>query len=89
MTMRSVGRIALRVLTLFMALIWAFPVYWMVNSSLLPNVTLQSTTPTFVPIGGSFDNFGAVFRDAGFVKALGVSLAVTLATCLLYTSRCV
>ncbi len=78
--MRSVGRIALRVLTLFMALIWAFPVYWMVNSSLLPNVTLQSTTPTFVPIGGSFDNFGAVFRDAGFVKALGVSLAVTLAT---------
>jgi N,N'-diacetylchitobiose transport system permease protein len=80
MTMRSVGRIALRVLTLFMALIWAFPVYWMVNSSLLPNVTLQSTTPTFVPIGGSFDNFGAVFRDAGFVKALGVSLAVTLAT---------
>ena len=80
MTMRSVGRIALRVLTLFMALIWTFPVYWMVNSSLLPNVTLQSTTPTFVPIGGSFDNFGAVFRDAGFVKALGVSLAVTLAT---------
>ena len=78
--MRSVGRIALRVLTLFMALIWTFPVYWMVNSSLLPNVTLQSTTPTFVPIGGSFDNFGAVFRDAGFVKALGVSLAVTLAT---------
>ena len=78
--MRSVGRIALRVLTLFMALIWTFPVYWMVNSSLLPNVTLQSTTPTFVPIGGSFDNFGAVFWDAGFVKALGVSLAVTLAT---------
>jgi N,N'-diacetylchitobiose transport system permease protein len=80
MTILTVRRALLGLVTLVMALIWAFPVYWMVNSSLLPNVTLQSTTPTFVPIGGSFDNFGAVFRDAGFVKALGVSLAVTLAT---------
>ncbi|MFJ2618878.1 carbohydrate ABC transporter permease [Glutamicibacter sp. NPDC087344] len=62
------------------ALIWAFPVYWMLNSSLLPNTTLQSTTPQFLPIGGSFDNFAAVLSDGAFVQALGVSLAVTLAT---------
>lgn len=62
------------------ALIWAFPVYWMLNSSLLPNTTLQSTTPQFLPFGGSFDNFAAVLSDGAFVQALGVSLAVTLAT---------
>src|SRR5690606_1700318 len=29
------------------ALVWAFPVYWMVNSSLLPTAKLESFTPTF------------------------------------------
>jgi len=47
---------------------------------MLSNVTLQSTTPTFLPFGGSFDNFAAVFSDPGFLQALGVSLAVTLGT---------
>lgn len=70
-------------LALAAAVIWAFPVYWMVNSSLLPNTTLQSTTPHFLPIGGSFDNFKAVLADGGFLRALGVSLTVTLATVLI------
>lgn len=42
--------------------------------------TRQSTTPQFLPVGGSFDNFAAVLSDGAFVQALGVSLAVTLAT---------
>ncbi|QRQ80347.1 carbohydrate ABC transporter permease [Glutamicibacter protophormiae] len=42
--------------------------------------TRQSTTPLFLPVGGSFDNFAAVLSDGAFVQALGVSLAVTLAT---------
>ncbi|WP_372696807.1 carbohydrate ABC transporter permease [Arthrobacter sp. JSM 101049] len=67
-------------LAIVIALLWAFPVYWMLNSSLLPNVVLQSTTPTFLPFGGSFDNFAAVFATGGFLPALGVSLTVTLAT---------
>ncbi|WP_313813337.1 carbohydrate ABC transporter permease [Glutamicibacter sp.] len=70
------------ILALIAAVIWAFPVYWMLNSSLLPNTTLQSTTPHFLPIGGSFDNFKAVLADGGFLRALGVSLTVTLATVL-------
>ncbi|GAA1409413.1 sugar ABC transporter permease [Glutamicibacter uratoxydans] len=70
------------ILALAAAVIWAFPVYWMLNSSLLPNTTLQSTTPHFLPLGGSFDNFKAVLADGGFVRALGVSLTVTLATVL-------
>lgn len=70
-------------LALAAAVIWAFPVYWMINSSLLPNTTLQSTTPHFLPLGGSFDNFKAVLADGGFIRALGVSLTVTLATVLI------
>lgn len=70
-------------LALAAAVIWAFPVYWMINSSLLPNATLQSTTPHFLPLGGSFDNFKAVLADGGFIRALGVSLTVTLATVLI------
>lgn len=68
MTLRRIGRALLTVLTLLLALVWAFPVYWMVNSSMLSNVTLQSTTPTFLPFGGSFDNFAAVFSDPGFCR---------------------
>ena len=52
----------------------------MINSAFLDKVTLQSSTPTFLPFGGSFDNFATVFGDAGFVRALGISLAVTLVT---------
>ena len=65
-------------LAVVIALAWAFPVYWMVNSSLLPNVRLQSTNPSFLPIGGSLDNFTAVLSDPQFGRALATSLAVTL-----------
>jgi N,N'-diacetylchitobiose transport system permease protein len=52
----------------------------MLNSSLLPNVILQRTTPTLVPAGGSLDNYAAVLDDSSFFQALSVSLAATLLT---------
>ena len=58
------------------ALIWVFPVYWMANSALLPNRTLQSFIPTFLPFGGSLDNFRAVVADGSFVTALSMSLSI-------------
>lgn len=67
-------------LALLLAALWAFPVYWMVNSAFLPNVVLQSTRPTFLPFGGSLDNLRHVVGDPGFASALGISLAVTLLT---------
>ena len=65
-------------LAIVIALVWVFPVYWMVNSSLLPNVALQSFIPTFVPFGGSFDNFAAALADGEFYAALGMSVSITL-----------
>jgi N,N'-diacetylchitobiose transport system permease protein len=74
------SRVLLSALALVLALVWAFPVYWMLNSAFLPNVVLQSTTPTFLPLGGSFDNFRVVATDPAFTRALSISLVVTITT---------
>jgi N,N'-diacetylchitobiose transport system permease protein len=82
----SSGRVLFGVLGIVVAIVWVFPVYWMVNSSLLPNVVLQSKTPTFLPFGGSLDNFAAVVEGGTFLPALGISVAVAaivVACCLL------
>ena len=67
-------------LAVAVALCWIFPVYWMVNSSFLSTVTLQKSTPMWLPFGGSWDNFKNVFADGTFVKTLSISLGVTLLT---------
>lgn len=80
MKIKSISTGIWTIVAVAVALAWAFPVYWMFNSSFLPNVVLQSTTPTFLPFGGSLDNFKAVFVDGKFMAALGISLTVTLTT---------
>ena len=50
------------------------------TSPCLANAQLQLLTPTFVPFGGSFDNFTAVIAGSGFTNALRMSLAVSLVT---------
>jgi N,N'-diacetylchitobiose transport system permease protein len=67
-------------LALTVSVVWIIPVYWMLNSSLLPNVILQQTTPTLVPTGGSLDNYASVLDDSSFFQSLSISLAVTLVT---------
>lgn len=74
------SRLGLSLLGLAFALVWAFPVYWMLNSAFLPNVVLQQTSPTFLPFGGSLDNLRVVVTDPSFRSALAVSLVVTLTT---------
>lgn len=81
------ARVVATVVAILIALIWVFPVYWMLNSSLLPNTVLTSATPRFVPWGGSLDNFVAILRAGTFWGALGMSVAITLTTvlfCLLF-----
>lgn len=73
-------RIGLSTLGVIIALVWVFPVYWMINSSFLPNRTLQRFTPTWVPFGGSWRNFTAVLEDGTFFGALGMSLAIAAVT---------
>jgi N,N'-diacetylchitobiose transport system permease protein len=72
-----VGTVLFGILAIVIALIWVFPVYWMVSSSLLPNVVLTSTKPRFFPWGGSLFNYGTVL-NSGFYRALWISLQVTI-----------
>ncbi len=81
------GRVLLSALTVIIALAWIFPVYWMLNSSLLPNAVLESAIPSFLPFGGSLDNYAAVLADGKFLGALRMSLTITLlavAVCILF-----
>jgi N,N'-diacetylchitobiose transport system permease protein len=76
------GRVVLTAVAVLVAIIWAFPVYWMISSSLMSNVRLQSGAPKFWPVNASFDNYAAVFRGGTFLPALRMSLAVTFLTVL-------
>nr|WP_300149374.1 carbohydrate ABC transporter permease [Propionicimonas sp.] len=81
------GRAITTTVAILVAAVWAFPVYWMLNSSLLPNAVLTSTTPRFLPYGGSLQNFATIFAQGTFWPALGMSVAITLTTvvfCLLF-----
>ena len=80
-------KVAVNILGIVVSLVWIFPVYWMINSAMLPNVVLQSLTPTFLPFGGSWDNFVAVFQGGTFFPALGMSVVIALITvvfCLMF-----
>jgi N,N'-diacetylchitobiose transport system permease protein len=81
------SRVVLGIVGVVVSLIWIFPVYWMVNSSLLPNVVLQNTKPSWLPFGGSFDNFAEVINGGTFFPALGMSLIIAVVTvvfCILF-----
>ena len=61
---------------LVVAAMWAFPVYWMINSSFLSPLTIGSLTPTFLPFGGTLRNYREVTSETPFFEALTMSVAV-------------
>ncbi len=72
--MRHIGA----AVALVLAVAWAFPVYWMVNSSFLSVTTITALTPTWVPFGGTLANYKNVLKSStGFTDALLMSLGVT------------
>jgi N,N'-diacetylchitobiose transport system permease protein len=75
---RLVGRIAVNAAAVVVILCSVFPVYWMVNTSLLPGAAVSSPTPHLWPDQFTLDNYAEVWAGGGFVPALGVSLSVTL-----------
>jgi N,N'-diacetylchitobiose transport system permease protein len=65
------------------ALIWAFPVYWMINISLQPANQVISGTPSFYPKNFTWRAYQGAINDpnpAQFGVALKNSLLVTLLT---------
>ncbi len=81
-TFWNIGAVAL-------GLVWAFPVYWMINSSMLPESKLLNDTPTFFPATPDLTAFAGVFADPQFWSSLRMSLTVTLiAVALSLVSAC-
>ncbi|MDR1799330.1 MAG: carbohydrate ABC transporter permease [Bifidobacteriaceae bacterium] len=78
--LNQAGKAGLSLIAIVLGLIWVFPVYWMINSSFLSNTTLSASTPTFLPFGGSLNNFRQVLQHGNFGAALRMSLVVTLTT---------
>lgn len=73
-------RAALTLAGLVVIVCSVFPVYWMVNTSLLPNSDIRSATPTFTPVEGTFANYARILEGGGqfpFPQALQTSLTVT------------
>lgn len=60
-----------------LAIAWAFPVYWMINSSLQPDEVLYGSTPTFLPIPFTADNYARILTDGTFWAAMRASVVVT------------
>ncbi len=60
-----------------LALIWIFPVYWILNGALQPAEALRSPTPSFLPTNFTLDAFARALDDQ-FWASLRLSLSVTL-----------
>jgi len=65
-------------LGVFVFLVAAFPVYWMVLTSFRRGVDIQRPTPQFVPDPGTLANYRKVFRRDFFWTAVKNSFTVTL-----------
>jgi N,N'-diacetylchitobiose transport system permease protein len=65
-----------------LTVLWAFPIYWMLNTSLKSLNNVVSTVPQFFPEPLSFDNYVDALTKPGFVSSLlnsfGVAIGVVL-----------
>lgn len=75
-----VARILLNIVAVVVIVCSVFPVYWMVNTALLPGSAINSDTPHLWPDELTFRSFQTAATDPGFLSALGMSLAVTVLT---------
>jgi len=86
-TSKTISQALFAVMVVFIIFYILFPFYWMVNSSLKTEAQLQMTPATFIPrapdtqdISIALQNYGAVFRNATFIRGLVNSLIVAVLT---------
>ncbi len=74
------GRLGLNLIALVVIVCSVFPVYWMVNTSLLPASVVRTETPHLWPDRFTLRNYATALAEGGFLGALGTSITVTLIT---------
>lgn len=80
---RQATHVVLSAIAVVIFLVSVFPVYWMINTSLLPNNVIRGPEPLFWPEQFTLRNYELVLSGEGrapFLPALGNSLMVTLLT---------
>jgi multiple sugar transport system permease protein len=72
-------------LGLLILAVMLFPLYWMVNASLLPSTELVRTTPTWLPLHGTLAGYRNALASQGghLLTSLYVSLGTVVATLLI------
>ncbi|WP_100836412.1 carbohydrate ABC transporter permease [Kitasatospora fiedleri] len=65
-------------LALLVAVVMAFPIYWMIITTFKTNKDLISKDPTFWPSSFSLDSYRTIFDDDQFLPSLGHTLVLTL-----------
>lgn len=58
--------------------VWAVPIYWMLNTSFKTRDHITTTTPQFFPVPFSVGNYVDAFTKPGFLSSLGNSIVVAL-----------
>ncbi len=76
-TRTRTGRVLLNLAALVVIVCAVFPVYWMVNTSLLPASAVRGETPHFWPDQFTLRNYATALGEGGFLGALGTSVTVT------------
>lgn len=71
---------AKNVLALLFCVVWAFPVYWMVNTAFKPRPEVMTPTPHFLPRSPTVDNFVTAVSQKEFLQNLGNSVIVVAGT---------
>lgn len=80
---RQLSKTVLSIIAVIVFVCSVFPVYWMLNSSFLPNNAIRGPVPQFFPTEFTWRNYEIVLGDGGrapFLPALTNSLIVTLLT---------
>ena len=81
---KQISTVLLYVVIAFVLVIIAFPVYWLISTSLKPGVESLTNPPTYIPSRLVFDNYLAVLKSEN-VKFLRNSLIVAVASTFLTT----
>ncbi|CAM5417142.1 carbohydrate ABC transporter permease [Streptomyces atroolivaceus] len=75
---RRRNRLGYNILALVTAGLMAFPVYWLIVSSLRPNHEIRSYDQTLWPSSLTFDNFARAVKQDNFATAIQSSLIVSI-----------
>ncbi|HEV7565387.1 MAG TPA: carbohydrate ABC transporter permease [Microbacteriaceae bacterium] len=73
---------AAHVVAIVACAIWAFPIYWMLNTSFKTTDHITTTVPQFFPAPFSLGNYIDAFTKAGFFSSLLNSIVVALSVVL-------